>query len=83
MGKTIHRIHWKVVEQVLDKNMTEKEKALDKERGAAEVEDNDLVSSWLFVFDPVTQSVSKFLVISVTTFALMWKVPQERPSWIV
>ena len=32
---------WKVVEQVLDKNMTEKEKALDKETGAAEVEDND------------------------------------------
>ena len=32
---------WKVVEQVLDKNMTEREKALDKETGAAEVEDND------------------------------------------
>ena len=29
------------MEQVLDKDVTEKEKALDKETGAAEVEDND------------------------------------------
>ena len=38
----------------------------------AEVMDSGLVSSWLFVMYPATQSVSKFLVISVTTFALMW-----------
>ena len=39
--------------------------------------------SWFLVLDPATQSVSKCLVRSVTTLALMWKVPQERPSWIV
>ena len=42
-----------------------------------------LARSWFLVLEPATQSVSKFLVRSVTTLALMWKVPQERPSWIV
>ena len=45
--------------------------------------DEGLARSWFFVLDPATQSVSKFLVRSVTTLALMWKAPQERPYWIV
>ena len=49
----------------------------------AGAEDTGLVSSWLLVLEPATQSVSKFLLMSVTTLALMWKVPQGRPSWIV
>ena len=32
---------WKVVEQVLDKDVTEEENALDEETGAAAAEDND------------------------------------------
>ena len=41
--KTIHRIQWKVkvVEQVLDKDVTEKEKALDKETEAAAAESEE------------------------------------------
>ena len=43
-------------------------------------EDETLDLSWFLVLDPATQSVSKFLERSVTTLALMWKVPNERPS---
>ena len=39
--------------------------------------------SWILVLEPATQSVSRFLVRLVTTFALIWKVPDDRPSWIV
>ena len=46
-------------------------------------EDGALDLSWLLVLEPATQSVSKFLVRSVTTLALIWNVPQERPFCIV
>ena len=51
--------------------------------GEGTEEDDALDLSWSLVLAPATQSVSKFLVRSVTTLALMWKVPQETPSWIV
>ena len=53
--------------------------------GLAEEEDGEdpTAASWLLVLEPATQSVSKFLLRSVTTLAFMWKFPQESPSWTV
>ena len=39
--------------------------------------------SWAAILVPATHSVSRFLARSRITLALIWKAPEEIPSWMV
>ena len=38
--------------------------------------------SWEAILAPATHSVSRFLARSRMTLALMWKAPEDTPSWM-